>query len=90
AQQEEIKLDTDAPASPVRRMGAKTFYLVNGVWTDSEFKPESKLPETVLVFASDDYFALLKQKPKLAEYFSLGEQVVLVLEGRVYRVNAAP
>jgi len=90
AQKEEIQLDTDALTSPLRRVAGKTFYLVNGVWTDSEFKAESKLPETVLVFGSDDYFALLKQKPKLAEYFSLGERVVVILEGRIYRVNAAP
>jgi hypothetical protein len=58
------------------------------VWTDSEFKAEAKLPETVVVFSSDEYFALLKQNEKLASYFALGERVVVVVEGRVYRVNA--
>ena len=67
---------------------AKTFYLIDGVWTDSEFKAESRLPETVLVFGSDEYFALLKQNSKLGSYFSLGERVVVVIDGRVYRVNA--
>jgi Ca-activated chloride channel family protein len=79
------KVRTDA----VRRVEGRTFYLIDGVWTDSEFKVEAKLPETVLVFGSDEYFALLKQNPKLASYFSLGERVVVVLEGRVYRVNAS-
>ena len=50
-------------------------------------KPNRSLPETVLVFGSDEYFALLKQYPKLGSYFSLGERVVVVFEGRVYRVN---
>jgi len=72
----------------VRRVEGRTFYLIDGVWTDSEFKAEAKLPETVLVFGSDEYFALLKQNPKLASYFSLGERVVVVFDGRVYRVNA--
>ena len=71
----------------VRRSGSKTFYLQDGVWIDSEYKPEAKLPETVLTFGSDAYFDLLKQKPKLAEYFSLGQQVLVVFEGRVYKVN---
>jgi Ca-activated chloride channel family protein len=75
--------------SPVKRIGGKTFYLQNGVWTDSEWKADAKLPETTLSFGSDAYFDLLKQKPKLAEYFSLGEQVVVVFEGKVYRVNAS-
>jgi Ca-activated chloride channel family protein len=81
--------DDDVRKDAVRRVEGRTFYLIDGVWTDSEFKAEAKLPETVLVFGSDEYFALLKQNPKLASYFSLGESVVVVFEGRVYRVNAS-
>lgn len=77
----------DDAKDSVRRAGSKTFYLQEGVWTDSEYRPEAKLPETVLNFGSDAYFDLLKQKPKLAEYFSLGQQVLVVFEGRVYKVN---
>jgi Ca-activated chloride channel family protein len=79
----------DTRKDAVRRVEGKTFYLIEGVWTDSEFKAEARLPETTLTFASDEYFALLKQYPKLASYFSLAERVVVVFEGRVYRVNAA-
>jgi Ca-activated chloride channel family protein len=88
-QQERVVLkDDETRTDAVRRVGGKTFYLIEGVWTDSEFKAESRLPETVLMFASDEYFALLKQNPKLGSYFSLGERVVVVVDGRVYRVNA--
>jgi Ca-activated chloride channel family protein len=79
----------DTRKDAVRRVEGKTFYLIEGVWTDSEFKAEARLPETTLTFGSDEYFALLKQYPKLASYFSLAERVVVVFEGRVYRVNAA-
>jgi hypothetical protein len=41
------------------------------------------------VFGSDEYFALLKREPKLGSYFALGESVIVVFEGRVYKVNAA-
>ena len=87
-QQDRIQLKDETRTDAVRRVAGKTFYLINGVWTDSEFKAESQLPETVLVFGSDEYFASLKQNSKLGSYFSLGERVVVVLEGRVYRVNA--
>ena len=83
------KLKDETRTDAVKRVGGKTFYLIDGVWTDSEFKAEAKLPETVLTFGSDDYFAVLKQNPKLANYFALAERVVVVFEGRVYRVNAA-
>jgi Ca-activated chloride channel family protein len=82
---EEFETRRDA----VKRAEGKTFYLIDGVWTDSEFKADAKLSETTLTFGSDEYFALLKQQPKLASFFSLGERVVVVFEGRVYRVNAA-
>ena len=87
-QQEVARLKDDTRTDAVRRVEGKTFYLIDGVWTDSEFKAETRLPETVVVFGSDEYFALLKQLSKLGSYFSLGERVVVVLEGRVYRVNA--
>ena len=85
-QQDLRQLKDDTRTDAVRRVAGKTFYLIEGVWTDSEFKAESRLPETVLVFGSDEYFALLKQQAKLGSYFSLGERVVVVFEGRVYRV----
>ena len=89
AQQDAAKLKEEARTDAVKRVGGKTFYLLDGVWTDSEFKEETKLPETALTFGSDEYFAVLKQHPKLASFFSLGERVVVVFEGRVYRINAA-
>jgi Ca-activated chloride channel family protein len=87
-QQDADSVKDEKKSDNVRRVGGKTFYLIDGVWTDSEFKAEAKLPETVLAFGSDEYFALLKQHTKLGSYFSLGERVVVVFEGRVYRVNA--
>jgi Ca-activated chloride channel family protein len=88
-QQDSSKLKEDARTDAVRRAAGKTFYLIDDVWTDSEFKSESRLPETAVKFGSEEYFTLLKQYPKLSSYFSLGERVVVVFEGRVYRVNAA-
>jgi Ca-activated chloride channel family protein len=87
-QQEVVILKDEALSTTVRRVAGKTFYLLNDVWTDSEYKAEAKLPETVVVFGSDEYFALLKQHSKLGSYFSLGQRVTVVFEGRVYQVNA--
>lgn len=90
AQQENVKLKDDDTSSAVRRSGGKTFYLRDGVWTDAEYKAEARMPETTLTFASEEYFALLKREPRLADYFSLGERVIVVLDGRVYKVSATP
>lgn len=70
----------------VRKIGAKTFYLENEVWIDSEFKAEAKLPEIKLKFAENDYFDVITKEKELAQFFSLGEQVLVVWKGKVYRV----
>lgn len=88
-QQDSVLVGRDKLAMGIQRVGGKTFFIRDGVWTDGEFKSDAGLPETVMTFGSDEYFALLKQKPALADFFALGEKVVVVFEGRVYRVNAA-
>ena len=88
-QQEMLRDEKDTSFSVVRSVKGKTFYLREKIWTDAEFKAERKLPEVVVKFASAEYFDLLKSKPALAEFFSLGESVVVVFDGRVYRVEAA-
>jgi Ca-activated chloride channel homolog len=89
AQQDALRADDDeqAASAAVSKVGDKTFYMREGVWTDSEFKAEAKLPETALEFGSDEYFALIRREPQLARFFALGERVVVVYKGRVYRVN---
>jgi Ca-activated chloride channel family protein len=74
-------------ANQIRQVAGKTFYLRDGVWTDSEFKAEAKLSVVKLKFASDEYFDLIGQEPKLAECFALGQRVVVVWKGKVYQVE---
>jgi Ca-activated chloride channel family protein len=71
----------------VKKVGVKTFYLENGVWIDSEFKEEAKLPETKLQFAANEYFDLIAREKELAQFFALGEQVIVVWKGKVYRIT---
>jgi Ca-activated chloride channel family protein len=83
------RADTQGRSSAVRNVGGKTFYLREGeVWTDAEFKADAKLAETSVPFGGEAYFDLLKREPKLADYFALGERVVVVFKGRVYRVTS--
>ena len=89
AQQEVTRVDKDDQSGTIRLAGGKTFYLRDGVWTDADFKAGMTLPQTVVKFGSDEYFALLKQKPRLAAFFSLGERVLVILNGTIYRVDAA-
>ncbi|HEX3100923.1 MAG TPA: hypothetical protein VHQ01_03975, partial [Pyrinomonadaceae bacterium] len=65
----------------------KNFINQNGVWVDSEFTDRLAVKEMVLKFASDEYFKLIEREPGLAPYLSLGEQVVVVWKGSLYRIT---
>ncbi|HVF26847.1 MAG TPA: VWA domain-containing protein, partial [Pyrinomonadaceae bacterium] len=88
--QESLRADDDEVGKIAgRKVKNKTFYQQDEVLVDAEFKTDARLPETTLTFGSEEYFALLRREPELAEFFALNEQVVVVYKGRVYRVKAA-
>jgi Ca-activated chloride channel homolog len=68
-------------------VGKKNFFNQANVWVDVEFSNEARFPETNVKFGSEEYFALLNREKGLAQYFSLGEEVVVVHNNRVYRVT---
>lgn len=57
------------------------------VWIDAEFSADKRLPEVNVQFAGDEYFRLVASEPGLAQYLALGEQVVVVWKGKVYRIT---
>lgn len=65
----------------------KNFINQDGVWTDSDLSVSAKLPEVAVKFASDEYFRLISNEPSLAPYLALGDQVVVVWKGKVYRIT---
>jgi hypothetical protein len=79
-------VDESLVSGTIKKIGAKTFYLENGVWTDSEYREELKLPEVKLRFAENEYFEAIGKEKDLARFFAVGEQVIVVFEGKIYKV----
>jgi hypothetical protein len=67
-----------------RRVAGKTFRLAADEWTDVSFDEEAGLPITD-VQGPDQRSALLARLPALDPYAALGERVLVVFEGTVYR-----
>lgn len=65
----------------------KNFTNQDGVWMDTDFIEGSKLTEISVKFASEEYFKLSEQERGLVPYLALGEQVVVVWKGKIYRVT---
>jgi Ca-activated chloride channel family protein len=76
---------SDEAASQVQIVGARTFVLIDGVWTDTGFDPQAM--QTVKVgFLSADYFALATSRAELGAAFALGTRVIALSDGVVYEV----
>ena len=66
-------------------MGARTFVLIDGVWTDTGFDPQAM--QTVKIgFLSEDYFALAASRTELGAAFALGSRVIALSDGVAYEV----
>lgn len=70
-----------------QNVAGRNFVQQDKVWVDEESLTAKNLKEIKVRFGSDEYFDLLKQEPKLAEFFALGQQVVVVWKGQLYRVT---
>lgn len=67
-----------------RHVGGKSFRLVAGEWVDTGFNPTASLP-TMLIKGPDERAAVVQRLPALGPYAGLGDRVVVVFEGTVYR-----
>jgi Ca-activated chloride channel family protein len=63
----------------------KTFYLINGYWTDSAYTGKESL--TNISFGSKEYFDLVKSNPGIAKFLAVGRQVIIMYNGRGYRIT---
>ena len=74
-------------APPTRRILDKTFYFTGGTWVDDLYFGNLRVRRTVrLTAGSEEYAAVLREHPELAEYFQL-RPVTVVWRGIVYRVT---
>jgi len=93
AQAESAPVLEASAAGQVKFVGSRTFLLVDGVWTDTTFDPDTMQARRV-VFLSTDYFNLAKASPETAAALALGQQVLVLVEGTAYQTyvdpNAAP
>jgi hypothetical protein len=87
AQLNAVVVTGSGATAPARSVGGRTFSLVNGRWTDTQFKPSLRV--TKVKAYSKAYFALIDAAPELREMFALGERVVIAGAGGALEVDEA-
>jgi hypothetical protein len=72
-----------------KRVAGKTFRLLDGAWVDASFDRTAALP-MIEVAGAAERERVLGRIPRLAPYAALGDRVVVVLDGTVYRFRPGP
>ena len=78
---------SDRAHSPEKTVGKKTFWLSRGVWTDSDYNSDRKLPVVTVVRDSDVYKDILERNKKLKVFltaFRGTESAIIVFKNTVY------
>jgi uncharacterized protein YegL len=68
-------------------VGNKNFVNQSNVWVDVDYDANGKGAEIKIKAFSDEYFALIEADKDIAQYLALGEEVVIVWKGKVYRIT---
>ncbi len=71
----------------LKTIADKTFYLQNGVWIDSSINLNQTPKYKEIVFASQDYFDLIRSLPAIAKYLSVGNMLCLEFKGYFYKIT---
>lgn len=69
----------------IRLAGPNTFRMVDGVWIDTRYDPDSMEIQSV-PFLSDDYFKLADMSEDIAAALALGDQVIVVTGENAYQI----
>jgi Ca-activated chloride channel family protein len=83
ALKDDAKVHEDAKT---RYVEGKSFFLRGDTWVDGSYD-EVKSPKLMTIkFASPEYFALAKDKA-MAKWLSVGERVIVVLNGKTVKIE---
>jgi len=82
--------DSAAAVQSQRRfVGARTFQMENGVWTDTAVQSVKDTAVIQVVFDSPEYWELVGKLPELKDVFALGTKVKFAHGGRVYEITSS-
>ncbi len=80
----EVEQVSGVISEKIRYKNDKTFYFKDNFWVDSDYKEGSPVIE--VRFNSDAYFRLISDRPGLAKYLSVAQNVIVAFEGKTYKI----
>jgi len=83
---EKIVVPSEEVFKSIKRVGEKTFYLRENIWIDSSYREGMK--EVKIPFLSEKYIKLLRERPEISKYLSVGTNVKIVIGEKVYWIHS--
>jgi Ca-activated chloride channel family protein len=74
-------------AQQVRVLNGRAFYQNGNTWSDGTAQTQQNLKQRQVAFNSDEYFDLLQRHPEALPWFSLGNEVDVVLDDTLYMIR---
>ncbi len=78
---------SDGSGQRIRTAGSHTFVFTDNKWIDTAYDPDTMKPQQV-AFLSPDYFALAQSRPDVGAALSIGDLIIVVVDGKAYEVTA--
>ncbi|MFH0975456.1 MAG: VIT domain-containing protein [Spirochaetota bacterium] len=78
--------EAQGQAGQVKNIQGRAVYNAGGYWIDSKIQTKKRDKSVQLRFAGKEYFDLLKNRPEVAEFYSLGKKIRFVIDDTVYEV----
>ena len=87
AQPAETQAGQGGSAQQVRNVLGRAMYQNGKFWIDPAVQKMKQKQTVQIKYGSDEYFKLLKEKPQVAKFLALGQNVKFVLEETLYEVS---
>ena len=74
----------------IRNILGRAMYQNGNMWIDPAVQKKSYRKNVQIKYGSEDYFILLQEKPVIARFLALGQNVKFVFDDTLYEVNEGP
>ncbi|OGV56528.1 MAG: hypothetical protein A2X49_06525 [Lentisphaerae bacterium GWF2_52_8] len=74
-------------AQQARVLNGRAFYQNGNIWVDSTAQSQKNIKQQKIVFNSDEYFELIRKNPSASPWFSLGNELDLIIGDTLYQIR---
>lgn len=71
----------------IKNIQGRSFYQTQNIWVDTKIQELKAKKSNQILFASKDYFDLIKKYPDITEILALGKNIRFIFNNEIYEIN---